>query len=147
MNPYSEQVWTPPHIFDNMEKQRRRSIRLKGYDYSQAGLYFITICTHNKKCLFGNVIEGEMVLNDGGEIAKQCLLDIPKHFPNRMLLEYIVMPNHIHMIIQIVDASVGVQNLDPLRRTNRDGVFAGVQNLEPLRCFSGYCDIEYYNYL
>ena len=88
-----------PHIHN------RKSIRLKGYDYSQAGLYFITICCQNRACLFGKIDDGEMVLNDAGKHAQQCWLEIPKHFPNTTLHEYITMPNHIHGIIEIVGAN------------------------------------------
>jgi len=107
----------------NPNIHHRRSIRLKGYDYSQAGLYFITICVQNKACLFGKIIVGannhlppnnhlphlpdnhlpKMILNDAGIIANECWLDIPKHFPNSVLHEYIVMPNHVHGIIELTN--------------------------------------------
>ncbi|MDR2130277.1 MAG: transposase, partial [Odoribacteraceae bacterium] len=60
----------------------RHSIRLKGYDYSQEGLYFITICCQGRICRFGKIEDGKMILNDTGNIAQQCWLDIPQHFPN-----------------------------------------------------------------
>ena len=95
----------------------RRSIRLKGYDYSQSGLYFITICTKNREHLFGQIINGVMCLNDYGEIAMQCWREIPQHYPNAVLHEYVVMPNHIHGIIEIIDDTtfVGAQNFVPLQ--------------------------------
>jgi hypothetical protein len=83
----------------------RKSIRLKGYDYSQAGMYFITLCVQDKLCLFGEVVNGEMVLNDAGRVAKACWLNIPEHFPNAILHEHIVMPNHVHGIIEFVGAN------------------------------------------
>jgi putative transposase len=92
----------------NPNKHHRRSIRLKGYDYSQAGLYFITICCKNKACLFGSITLGgenltpTMILNNAGKITEECWLDIPKHFPNVILHEHIIMPNHIHGIIELV---------------------------------------------
>lgn len=86
----------------------RRSIRLKGYDYSRAGLYFITICTQNRLCLFGAIENGKMVLNDAGRLAEHCWLEIPEHYPETELHEYVIMPNHVHGI-------VGVQNFEPLR--------------------------------
>lgn len=89
----------------NSNKHHRKSIRLKGYDYSQAGFYFITICVHDRLCFFGEIVDGEMILNDAGRIANQCWLDIPKHFPNVVLRENIVMPNHIHGIIELVGAN------------------------------------------
>ena len=98
----------------NPEIHHRKSIRLKGYDYSQAGLYFITICCANRECLFGEIKNNEMILNDAGKIANECWLEIPKHFPNAILHEYIVMPNHIHGIIELA----GVENFQPLPQRN-----------------------------
>ena len=94
----------------------RRSIRLKGYDYSQAGLYFVTICTHQRLPLFGEIIGGEMILNAAGIVAEKCWLAIPEHFPQFKLDEFVIMPNHVHGIIQIdVDIiDVGAKNFSPL---------------------------------
>lgn len=83
-------------------KHHRKSIRLKGYNYAQAGLYFITICTHNREHLFGLIMNGKMVLNNAGRVAVKCWQDIPAHFPMATLHEYVVMPNHIHGIIEII---------------------------------------------
>lgn len=88
------------------QKHHRRSIRLKNYDYSQPGGYFITICTYKRRCLFGKIVNGKMILNKFGKIAQQCWLEIPKHFPNVELDEFIVMPNHIHGIILINDTPI-----------------------------------------
>ncbi|MBI4619200.1 MAG: hypothetical protein HY739_03395 [Desulfobacterales bacterium] len=108
----------------NPEKHHRRSIRLKGYDYSQQGGYYMTIVTQNRECLFGNVADGKMVLNDAGWVAQTCWLEIPNHFPNVHLDAFIIMPNHIHGIIFIIDnemgKSVGVQNFEPLQRSNQN---------------------------
>ena len=82
-------------------KHNRKSIRLKGCNYAQAGLYFITICTHNRAHLFGQIINGEMVLNAAGSVAVKCWQDIPAHFPTAALHEYVVMPNHVHGIIEL----------------------------------------------
>ncbi len=88
-------------------EHRRRSIRLKGYDYSQVGAYFVTICTRRTSYgsvkLFGNIVDGRMILNDAGHVVRQCWLDIPDHFSNMELDEFVVMPNHVHGIIAIVD--------------------------------------------
>lgn len=89
----------------NPQIYHRRSIRLKGYDYAQAGLYFITLCCHNREHLFGKIINGNMILNDAGNIANGCWLKIPKHFPNVILHEHIIMPNHVHGIIELVGAN------------------------------------------
>ena len=90
----------------NPEIHHRRSIRLQGYDYSRAGLYFITICSQARKCLFGVIKDGKMILNEGGKIANDCWLKIPEHFPNAVLHEYIVMPNHIHGIIELTETDL-----------------------------------------
>ena len=91
------------------EKHHRRSIRLKGYDYAQAGAYFVTICTQHRACLFGEVVNGQMQLNDAGRFVEQCWLDIPHHFPHVELEAFVVMPNHVHGIIVITDP-VGAKN-------------------------------------
>jgi REP element-mobilizing transposase RayT len=88
----------------NPNIHHRRSIRLKGYDYSQAGLYFVTICVQNRECVFGKIADNEMILNDVGRVAQQCWLEIPQHFPHAILHEYVVMPNHIHGIVELVGA-------------------------------------------
>ena len=85
----------------NSNIHHRRSIRLKGYDYSQEGLYFITLCTTDRVHLFGEIENGEMQLNTYGEIAKQEWLKTIEIRKNIELLEYIIMPNHIHGIIEI----------------------------------------------
>jgi putative transposase len=85
----------------NPDIHHRRSIRLKGYDYSQNGAYFVTICTQNRECLFGEIMNGEMVLNDAGEIMKKWWLELENKFPNFGLDVFVVMPNHFHGIIVI----------------------------------------------
>ncbi len=87
--------------FFNPEKHNRRSIRLKGYDYSQKGLYFITLCTKNKKHLFGEIINGANHLNQFGEIVREEWLKTTKIRSNISLGEFIIMPNHLHGIIKI----------------------------------------------
>ena len=80
-----------------MELQNRKSTRLKGYDYSNQNYYFVTICTHNKLHLFGDVNK----LNEFGEIAEMELLNIPTHFDCIRIDKYVIMPDHIHGIIII----------------------------------------------
>jgi len=86
-------------------KYRIETNRLAEYDYSQAGLYFITILTQERNLIFGNVIDGKMVLNDWGKTADKCWNEIPQHFPKTSLFESIIMPNHIHGIIGIWGSS------------------------------------------
>jgi putative transposase len=95
------------------KSHHRRSIRMKGYDYSWPGAYFITICTHDRECLFGDVKEGKMCLNEAGDMVERCWLEIPIHFPHVELDTFQVMPNHIHGIIAIA-RSVGAKNFSPL---------------------------------
>ena len=80
------------------KKHHRRSIRLQDYDYSQGGLYFVTIYVQDRKCLFGHIEDGKMILNVAGEMIEKEWLKIPKRFPNMILQEYVVMPNHFHAI-------------------------------------------------
>ncbi len=110
------------------EKHHRRSIRLKGYDYSQPGAYFITICTKNRECLFGNVVDGKMMLNDAGQIAQNCWLEIPDHYPNVILDEFVIMPNHIHGIIII---NVGANNDSHQQANNDSPINVGANNNSP----------------
>lgn len=85
----------------NPAVHHRRSIRLKEYDYSQAGLYFITICTQDRECLFGDVRNGIVELSHIGKIAHNIWYEIPQHFDHGELDEFVLMPNHLHGIIVI----------------------------------------------
>ena len=86
---------------------------MKGYDYSAVGAYFVTICSWNKRFLFGNILSGEMILNETGEVAHKCWKGIPQHFPHVMIDEYIIMPNHVHGILVIKGGIVGAKNFSP----------------------------------
>ncbi len=87
------------------DRHHRRSIRLKGYDYSQEGAYYVTVCVRNRQCLFGEVVEGEMALSAWGEIVQQEWLQTAVVRPYVRLDEFMVMPNHFHGILCIVDDS------------------------------------------
>ena len=88
------------------EKHHRRSIRLKGYDYSRPGAYFLTICTHNRDPMFGQVVDGEMVLNRYGRIVLSDWGKLPDHHPYIELRAFIVMPNHVHGILMVKDTDL-----------------------------------------
>jgi REP element-mobilizing transposase RayT len=94
----------------------RKSIRLKGYDYSFPGEYFVTICTNNHECIFGNIIREEMKLSQEGMITQRCWEEIPNHFLNVQLDEYIIMPNHIHGIIILLESIVGTRHAVSLQQ-------------------------------
>lgn len=91
-------------------KFHRKSIRLPKYDYSQSGAYFITICTHQREWLFGEILNKKMLLNEFGNIARNEWLETPKIRPNIKLGEFIIMPNHIHGIIWIKDELKGTEH-------------------------------------
>ena len=80
----------------------RQSIRLKGYDYSQQGLYFITICCQDRVHLYGEVIQGEMVLNDAGKMIAKWYQELENKYPDKICHQMVVMPNHFHCIIENV---------------------------------------------
>lgn len=84
----------------------RRSIRLKGFDYSKAALYFITMCVQDVELLFGEIENGEMILNDAGRMVQAEWKKLPQRFHNIRLHEFIVMPNHFHGILEIVGLDV-----------------------------------------
>ncbi len=83
------------------QRHHRRSIRLKGYDYRQPGAYFITICTQDRACLFGTVVEGEMHINDAGRMVQRWWDELNRKFHNVQTDAFVIMPNHIHGIIII----------------------------------------------
>lgn len=91
----------------NKAVHNRQSIRLAGFDYSQEGSYFITICTHNRKSLFGEIFKEQMVMNQVGDIVYQEWLKIPNRFQGIQLGSFVVMPNHIHGIISILKSIPG----------------------------------------
>ena len=88
----------------NPDIHHRRSIRLRGYDYSRAGAYFVTICTQNRECLFGEIKNGEMVLNGAGRMVQIVWDEMRGNYPGVETDDFIVMPNHIHGIIVLVGA-------------------------------------------
>jgi putative transposase len=98
---------------------RRRQIRLLKYDYGQPGCYFVTICTQQRICQFGNVIGEEMILNDAGQMVQQVWKDIANRFSNVMLDSYQIMPNHIHGIIVITQADADDPPVDTYVKAHR----------------------------
>ncbi|MDI6767834.1 MAG: transposase [Bacteroidota bacterium] len=96
--------------------RRRKLQRLKEYDYSLDGSYFVTICTKNREDLFGHIIGDTMQLKRDGKIVKECWEELPKHYPTIMLDEFVIMPNHVHGIIIIINDIVGARHASPLQR-------------------------------
>src|SRR5262245_51148002 len=100
--------------------KRRRSIRLAEYDYAQGGGYFVTICTHDRRCLFGEIVDAEMRFNDIGLAVQAEWLRSAEIRATIALDEYIIMPNHLHGILFIAarstePATVGATGRSPLR--------------------------------
>jgi len=79
----------------------RQSIRLPGFDYAQAGAYFLTICTYRKQCFFSQIRDNAVALTALGQVVTECWLAIPKHFPHAVVPVHVVMPNHLHGIVML----------------------------------------------
>ena len=110
----------------NPQIHHRRSIRLKGYDYAQAGLYFITICCEGRIHRFGHIKNGEMILNEYGQIAFNEWVKTPQLRPNIELGEFIIMPNHFHGIIQIGMGELDSPNISPKNTPNNSPENRGI---------------------
>ena len=99
------------HPFDQAQGRHRRSIRLQGYDYSQAGAYYVTIVVWRREHIFGEIVgaglkptrTAEMQLNRFGQIVNDAWYDLPKHYPHIELDAFCIMPNHVHAIIVLND--------------------------------------------
>lgn len=94
---------------------QRRSIRFANYDYSQVGLYFVTICCENRICRFGKIQNTDIVLNEAGRMINTEWNNLKKRFSNIELHNYIIMPNHFHGIIEITDVGIPLVGI---RKTN-----------------------------
>ena len=99
----------------NPEIHHRKSIRLKDYDYSSEGLYFITICAYQMEHLFGKIIDGKMILNSAVQMIERIYKELNDNFENAQLEEYVIMPNHFHCIIEIID-KVGAESISALKK-------------------------------
>ena len=114
----------------NPDLHHRRSIRLRGYDYTRDGAYYVTIVTHGRRTLFGDIVEGEMRLSEAGEMVKRVWDKMPDRFPNVEMDAFVVMPNHIHGIIIVGASLVGAQNPDA-RTTTRVAPTGGPRTPTP----------------
>ena len=105
-------------------KHQRKSIRLPGYDYSQAGYYFVTICCDQRQCMFGDIVDGAMQLNPFGEIVSETY-QLLSRYSHVNLDEWIVMPNHFHGIIVLADK--------PCRGVSRNAPTVN-SDIQPINC-------------
>ncbi len=111
------------YIMDKYQnKYRIPSARAPFWDYARNAAYFVTICTHQRKYFFGDVVHGEMVLSEMGKIAHDCWMEIPNHFPFVKLDGLVVMPNHVHGIIVIDKTDAGNHNTDDHHHHGRDAI-------------------------
>lgn len=105
-----------PYVSDmifNPDIHHRRSIRLRDYNYASDGAYFVTICTQGRECLFGQIDNEIMVLNDAGRMLEKVWNELPQRFGGIELDAFVVMPNHVHFIVFNVGAPlVGAQEQD-----------------------------------
>jgi len=106
------------------EVHHRRSIRLKGHDYSRPGAYFVTTFIHGRESIPGTIVDDALRLSKAGQIVRGVWMNLPRHYPNIQLDEFCIMPNHIHGVIIILD------NPRPCRGGSRwDGSCRGVSHL------------------
>ena len=110
-------------IPENDPHRSRQSLRLREYDYSTPGAYFITICLQNRRCLFGSMVSDEMHLSDAGLMVRDSWLQVPRFYPPCSTDEYVVMPNHLHAILWLGDMKPtedGVQAQEEKTGRHRD---------------------------
>jgi len=112
------------------DKYRIESIRLPGYDYSQPGAYFITIVTHNRQCLFGEIVNGEMTLNRFGGLVKNEWQKTDIIRPDIIIDAFVVMPNHLHGILIINDNDEFCNRRDTLQRVSTTETGTGTKTIE-----------------
>jgi REP-associated tyrosine transposase len=97
----------------DVPRNRRQRLRLRNYDYGQPGFYFVTLCIHNRECLLGEVVDGSVQLTKAGLCVEDAWYDLPRHYANVSLDAFVVMPNHVHGIIHLIDAEAGLNQLLP----------------------------------
>ena len=126
-------IYNLPMTKFDPQKHHRRSIRLKGYDYSQEGAYYVTIVTWRREFLFGDVVNQEMMLSPYGEIVQKWWEEIPVHFSNVETGAFVIMPNHVHGVIYILDERRGTVSVPHDNVTQ----YALGGETPPLRAFDG----------
>jgi putative transposase len=128
----------PPIIIQIMAHKlfHRKQIRLKDFDYSQEGGYFITICVKNRVNAFGKIVSNSSVLNKIGLLAEKYIMEIASHYCNVEVLEYIIMPDHIHMIIII-------NNANDIKRATIAEIIKGYKQIVSRKIHLNFPEIEF----
>jgi REP element-mobilizing transposase RayT len=134
----------------NPDIHKRRSIRLPQFDYSQKGIYFVTVCLQDRSCLFGQIVDDKMILNDAGKMVKSKWSGLSERFLNIELDNFIVMPNHFHVILFILEnkqnktvgaSLVDAQNMNNMK--NRAGTRPAPTLGDIIGAFKSITTIEY----
>lgn len=114
----------------NPQKHHRRSIRLKGYDYSQPGAYFVTLVAHQREALFGKMVDGVVNLNGLGSLAMNEWCRLGERFENVIVDEFIVMPNHLHGVL-FIQANRLTHSNAIVGAGQKDTILPGIPPLAP----------------
>ena len=127
----------------NPDIHHRRSIRLKGYDYASEGLYFVTMCVKNRECLFGEIKNNEMVLNDTGRMVEKWYCKTQDKFPDIVCHEMIIMPNHFHCIWENVGLyGASAVGADPCVRPSKQNDESSTNNVNNDCCGINDTDLD-----
>lgn len=107
---------------------KRKRIHLQYYDYSQDGLYFVTICIQDRLCLLGQILDNQMHLNDAGKMIEKIYLELENFYASVKCLDYVIMPNHVHFIVQIENnGELSLSLFDVIQR------FKSITNVEYIK--------------
>jgi hypothetical protein len=118
----------------NPDTHHRHSLRLQGYDYSEAGAYFVTVCTQNRECMFGEIVDEKVILNNAGRMVESIWNELSQHYECVETDEFVVMPNHFHGIIVRVGAGLALPRIDTTIRQNQ-GAASSTPTLDRQRDF------------
>jgi REP element-mobilizing transposase RayT len=129
----------------NPDIHHRRSIRLREYDYSSVGAYFVTVCANGRECLFGDIADDVMRVNDAGRMVYEWWLKLPERFPPVSLDEFVIMPNHFHGIIVFTNHTNDFQNQNQNQGDDKVRPFGTIENSlgRVVQAFKSLTTVEY----
>ena len=117
---------TIPHPMVNPNEMERKKIRRENYDYSQSGIYYVTLCTHNRVCYFGEIVDGNLRYSNAGSIAEAFLHSLSHFNPKVEVLNYVVMPDHIHALLSIINDEADLRNFERANELDTDPSKEGI---------------------